>query len=98
MTAFVIVLFTDGKCQRQPIFFWRQWACGVRRDRARRIISAVEVEHDSTIRRRLSIEKSSARIGFGLAHEITKNEKKTRLGILAQIRQPKLRTIGSENA
>src|SRR5437867_11005513 len=97
MTAFVIVLFTDGKCQRQPIFFWSQWACGVRRDRARRAISAVEVEHDSTIRRRLSIEKSSARIGLGLAGEITENEKQTRLGILAQICQPNLRIIDREH-
>ena len=75
MTAFVIVLFTDGKCQRQPIFFWRQRACGVRRDRAGRIVSAVEVERDSAVCCRLSVEKASTRIGVGLAGEITENEK-----------------------
>src|SRR5438067_5846359 len=97
MAALVIVLFADGNRQRQPIFFWRQWACGVRRDRARRIMSAVKVEHDRAVCCRLSVEKASTRIGVGLAGEITENEKQTRLGILAQICQPNLLTIELEH-
>src|SRR5207248_168854 len=97
MAALVIVLFADRNRQRQPIFFWRQWACGVRRDRARRIISAVKVEHDRAVCCRLSVEKASTRIGVGLASEITENEKQTRLGILAQICQPNLLTIELEH-
>ena len=97
MTAFVIVLFAHRNCQCQPIFLGRQGASCIRRDRAGRIVSAVEVERDRAVCCRLSVEKASTRIGVGLAREITENEKQTRLGILAQICQPNLLTIELEH-
>src|SRR5689334_21171011 len=62
-----VVLLSRRNRDRHPIFLWSQRAGGVRRNRAGRIVCAVEVEHHLAVDNWIRVEESSAGIGCRLA-------------------------------
>src|SRR5262249_25824620 len=69
-----LVLFPGLDRDWQPIFFWRQRAGGVSGHGARWTVSPIEVEQDSALHRRASLQESSSRISFSFAGWITEDE------------------------
>ena len=49
VASFVVVLFTCWDCHGEAIFLWRQGASCVGRDRARRVVGAIEVDDYSSV-------------------------------------------------
>src|SRR5947209_7211135 len=72
-----IVFFSRGDRDGKTVFLRRQRTCGVRRDRAWRTISAVEVQHHFSIRYWISIQKSAARVSVGFASQVADHETET---------------------
>ena len=67
VAVFVIVFLARRDGDAQPVFLWRQRTRSICRDRARRIVSAVEVEHDRAIGHWAGLEESAAGISLSLA-------------------------------
>ena len=64
---------------RQAVLLRSQRAGGIRGDRARRVISAIEIQHHSSIAHRAGIEETSAGVGVAFCAGVAENEKQTLL-------------------
>ena len=77
MAVFLLARFDS---HRQTILFGRQRARNKWSERARRIVSLIEVQYDCTVMGQLYVQKPAAAIGFSTCGRIAKNKKED-LGI-----------------
>src|ERR1700741_5031331 len=92
----VVVLLSRRYRHRQPVFFRRQGAGGIRSYRAGRIVRAVEVQYDGSVHYRLGFQKPPARVGLGLAGRVIEDKKQSLGRIAAQITKPQFLAIDRE--
>ena len=91
-----IVLLSGGNGDRQTILFGRKRTGGVRRDRAGRIVGAVEIDDHSPIQNRIALQETPSRVGVGFAGQIVDNEREPLRRITTQRRQPYFLAIDLE--
>src|SRR5579864_2064672 len=82
MLAIVLLAGING--DGQAVFFRRERTRGVRCDRARRVVSTIEVEHNFAVRDRIGVKESAPGISFRLARQIADHEAQSMLGVAAE--------------
>ena len=97
VAVFVVVLFACRNGYTQPVFLRGERTRGVGRDRAGRIVGAIEVEHDRAVGHRTSLQEPATGISISLAGGIAEDEEQATRGVAAQIGEPQLLAIEFEN-
>src|SRR5579864_8442123 len=82
MVAIVLLAGING--DGQAVLSRRERTRGVGCDRARRVVSAVEVEHNFAVSDRIGVKESAAGIGFRLARQIADHEAQSMLGVATE--------------
>src|SRR4029079_4495603 len=94
---FVVVLFPRPDRHTQPVLFWRQRTGGIGSDRARGVVSTVEIEYHGAVSYWAGLQKAATGVSLGLAGGIAEDEKQAFGGIAAQVGQPPFLAVYFEN-
>src|SRR6266436_8329407 len=97
MSSLVVVLFSGWNWDIETVFLWRQGKSGVGRDRARRVVGAIEVQHHGSVGHGTGLQEAAAGVGVDFAGGIAEDEEQLSGGVATELCESQFLTVDLEH-